>query len=73
MLQVEHPDSTAVSGFAYDPERRELYIRYRDGDPYTYLAVPRAAFREMNKAASIGKFVNEVIKPNYRFRKGAPI
>ncbi len=66
-------DSSAVSGVAYDEERRELYVRFRGGGAYTYLAVPAEEWLALCEAELKGTFVNQVIKTRYDVRDGAPI
>ena len=50
----------------YDEPRRILKIRFRSGRTYYYLDVPPAVHRDLLAAPSIGKYFNEVVKPNYR-------
>lgn len=45
----------------------ELVIEYANGSEYVYYGVMLGTFAELIKAVSIGKAVNEVIKPNHRF------
>ena len=65
--------STAISDYAYDKERRELYIRFRGGAAYTYRNVAQEDYAGLEETDSKGKFVNQVIKPKYEFTEGAPI
>jgi predicted RNase H-like HicB family nuclease len=65
--------SAAISQYAYDEVRRELYIRYRGGAAYTYHEVPLEDFVGLTETDSKGKFVNRVIKQRYVFTEGAPI
>ena len=66
-------DLSAISAIGYDEEGRELYIRFRGGGTYTYLAVPPEEWVALCEAESKGTFVNQVIKPKYEVREGAPI
>lgn len=71
---IEHPiDSSAISAIGYDEDSCELYIRFRDGGAYTYLDVPPEEWLALCDADSKGTFVNQVIKPGYEVRDGAPI
>jgi KTSC domain len=71
---IEHPvDSSAISVIGYDEESRELFVRFRNGDAYTYLDVPPEEWLALCDAESKGTFVNQVIKPRYEVRDGAPI
>jgi hypothetical protein len=66
-------DSSAIDRIGYDEERRELYVRFRGGGAYTYLAVPPEEWVALCEAESKGAFVNQAIKPRYEVRAGAPI
>ena len=62
-----HPvDSSVLLTVGYDGERRLLKVRFRNGRTYYYVDVPEPAHRELLEAESKGKYLNEVIKPNYR-------
>lgn len=66
---VSTPDSSAVTGFGYDPERRFLRIIFREGETYDYLRVPRRVFEALQAAPSKGQFVTAEVKGVYDFRK----
>jgi KTSC domain len=71
---IEHPvDSSAISKIGYEEESRELFVRFRDGGAFTYLDVPPEEWLALCDADSKGAFVNQVIKPRYEVRDGAPI
>lgn len=59
-------DSSVVLSIGYDDQRHILKVRFRNGRTYYYLSVPRNVYRQFIRAASAGKYLNEVIKPNYR-------
>jgi hypothetical protein len=64
-----HVASSAVRAVRYDHTRGELDVRYEDGEEYRYVDVPRSKFRSLLKADSIGRFVNQQIKPFHPARK----
>jgi hypothetical protein len=66
-------ESSAISAVGYDEDRRELHVRFRDGEAYTYLVVRPDEWLALCEAESKGGFVNRSIKPNHEVRKGAPI
>ncbi len=66
-------ESSALTAIGYDEESCELYVRFRDGGAYTYLAVPLEEWLALCEAGSKGAFVNQVIKRKYEVRDGAPI
>ena len=60
--------STSVDAVGFDPERNELTIRFVGGGSYVYGMVPIAVFEALLGADSLGRFVNERIKPRYPVR-----
>lgn len=61
--------STAVASVGYDPHSQILEVRYISGDLYAYLEVPAAVYDALLEAPSAGAFVNQEIKPFYRYNK----
>jgi hypothetical protein len=59
--------STAVEFASYDPDQHVMLIKYRGGGLYQYFGVPRGAYEAYRAALSKGTFVNENIKPKYRY------
>jgi hypothetical protein len=60
-------DSTAISAVAYN--NGTLYIRWSEGNSYTYSPVPSHKFQQLMTADSIGDYVNREIKPHYDCRR----
>ena len=58
-------DSSSVASVGYDAKQFILEIEFRNGRVYQYVDVPAAAHRLLLNAASIGDFVNTVIKPRF--------
>jgi KTSC domain-containing protein len=67
MVQVE---SVAVAEIAYDAARSALFVRFVDGDWYTYFEVPANVYRAFLTADSHGRFFHQHILDRYRFRRG---
>ena len=65
--------STEIERYRYDEARRKLFVRFRNGRPYTYHDVPLAEFLALEDAPSKGTFINRVIKAKYEVTEGAPI
>lgn len=61
-------ESSSIASVGYDDARCELEIEYRNGGSYRYLLVPKAAYRLLLQAPSIGEYVNRVIKPRFEAR-----
>lgn len=62
-------ESSCVARIGYDPASEEVYVEFLDSGLYAYQGVPPSAYDELADAESKGAFVNEVIKPRYRYRK----
>jgi len=65
--------SSVIKKYFYDPENKVLTIIYQSGAVYDYLDVSQEVFDEMRAAYSKGTFLNQKIKPNYRFAKKGEI
>ncbi len=62
--------STSVSAYAYDPETKELRVRFNTSHTaYVYEGVSRDMFQGLTTAGSVGGYVNQVIKPQHTVRK----
>ena len=59
--------STAVDWVDRDAKTGTVEIRYKGGDRYSYFEVPERVYLGIFNAASIGAYVNERIKPFYRY------
>ena len=62
---IGYPESSAVTLWMYS--NSHLTITYTGGKSYHYQEVPFTVVAQMLTAESIGKFVNAVVKPNYKF------
>lgn len=58
--------SSAVAAVGYDDHSRTLEIEFVSGEVYRYLDVGPASVVALLEAESIGRFVNERIKPYHR-------
>ena len=57
--------SSSVVSVGYDPTSFVLEVEFRSGGVYQYSHVPAAAHRLLLQAASIGDYVNTIIKPRF--------
>ena len=60
-------NSSNIDKVAY--EDGNLYVEYKSGGLYRYLDVPEAKHKELIESESKGKFMNEIIKENYKYEK----
>lgn len=58
--------SSSVNAVGYDPDTRMLEIEFRGGRIYRYADVPPQVHAAMMAAGSIGRFVNNNIRGQYR-------
>lgn len=61
--------STSISGVGYDPEARELYVKFRPSGTYVYSGVSEFVFRHLLMAPSKGEFINQEVRDAFEFRK----
>jgi hypothetical protein len=61
--------STVVANMQYDPERKNLTVRFVSGLVYEYLDVPEEVYASMKAARSKGTYLNQFIKGHYAYRK----
>ena len=67
-LQHVFTNSTALERARYDPETCVLDLWYAGGDRYSYFMVPPGIYEALIAAPSAGNFVNQRIKPRYRYK-----
>ena len=60
-------DSQAIAAIGHDAQGGTLFVRFRSGETYGYLAVPPAVFDAFLAAASKGRFFQGKIDPVYRY------
>ena len=58
--------STAVQGYTYDPKNQILSVQFVNGNKsYDYPNVPRDVVEDFGHAPSKGRFVHDVLQPEY--------
>jgi hypothetical protein len=57
--------SSQVAGVGYNPATQDLAIEYTSGGVYTYHGVAAEVHTDMMESESIGRFVNQAVKPVY--------
>ena len=72
-LQLRHEpvQSSNVHSVAYDEAHQVLEVQFRGGGVYQYVYVPKHVYDGLMSAPSVGKYMHQVVKPNYGFRKVA--
>lgn len=57
--------SSNVLSAGYDPEFQVLMVEFKNNSVYLYANVPPDIWEKMQLAESAGKFVSQVLKPNF--------
>ena len=63
------PESESVEEIGYDADGEEVWVRFKRSGLYVYSGVPSIVWEDFRAAPSKGRFVNEVLKPSYPYRR----
>jgi hypothetical protein len=63
---MPHVRSSVIASVHYDDMTATLFIEFKNGRLYAYTKVPRSAYLQLIKAASVGAYFNRRIRPKYR-------
>ena len=61
--------SSNVASIGYDPKSMLLEVEFKNGSIYQYFDVPENEYLNVISAESIGRYLNQNIKNNYRYCK----
>jgi hypothetical protein len=61
--------STVIRRFAYDSERRELWVEFVSGRRYVYEEVPETVVSAFGSAFAKGVYFNTRIRDHFRYRE----
>ncbi len=59
--------SSNVASIGYDPNTMTLEVEFRSGSIYQYFDVPEVEYRNLISAESVGRYLNQNVKGNYRY------
>lgn len=59
--------SSNLSTAAYDPETRDLRIKFQDGNEYVYHGVDPSTYRGLTLAGSAGQYLHRHIKGRFDY------
>lgn len=71
-MDREHVDSSSVRSVGYDGRSHTLEVEFVNGGVYDYLDVPATEADRLREADSLGRYLNQRIKPRYRVRRVQP-
>ena len=60
--------SSNVTAIGYNSDTKEMVVQWTRGKASTYMGVPADVADEAQRAYSVGSYINENIKPNYKHR-----
>ena len=63
-------DSEAIAEIRYEARQSTLFVRFVDGEWYSYYAVPADVHRAFVAADSHGRFFQSHIRGRYEYRRG---
>lgn len=66
-MRWEPVDSSAALAVRYNAKRRWLDVEYANGGQYRYFDVPADVHQELLATESIGTYLNQYVKPDYRY------
>lgn len=61
--------SKGIRAIAYDAQRRTLDVEFSSSKLYRYFDVSPAAYEWLLRAESKGRFINRLVKDNYRYER----
>lgn len=67
-ITKEITNSSQVTKVGYNEETKILTITFKTGKSYEYYDVPKDIFDSMLTAESIGKYLNQFVKPFYKYK-----
>ena len=71
-MRWQSVDSSAATAVRYNAKRHWLDVEYTNGGRYRYLDVPADVHQELLAAESIGTYLNQYVKPDYRYVRLSP-
>jgi len=72
LVDRERVDSSSVRSVGYDGRSHTLEVEFVNGGVYDYLDVPATEADRLRASESLGRYLNQRIKPRYRVRRVRP-
>ena len=61
--------SSVLAGFRYDPDGRQLWLRFQTGALFVYQMVPATLAQSLVEADSKGEYFNSAIRGRFPFQR----
>lgn len=68
-LKKHTVDSSNLEWIAFDKDKEELYIKFKNGGTYVYYNVPEDIFNNLLNAGSKGRYFWMKIRDVYEYKK----
>lgn len=68
-MEMHNVDSSNVAAIGYDEASQTLQVEFNNGSTYQYFDVPQAIFDSLLGASSVGQYLNQNVKGNYRYSR----
>lgn len=62
---IIHRQSTSIEFVGFNPDSNQLFVQFINGNSYIYEGVDLVIMDGARNCPSIGKYVNDFIKPSY--------
>jgi hypothetical protein len=66
---IDTPQSSNIVRFTYDDVSRVLKVEFKNGSVYDYFDIPEHVFNGMQNAPSVGQYLAQQVKGNYRYAR----
>ena len=63
------PGSSNVGAYSYDPQLRQLHVRFNSGHTYSYHDVDPSHVDGLANAGSVGQYMNQFIKGQHHYTR----
>jgi len=57
--------SSAIDAVGYDKDRQQMFIKFKQGDTYTFCRVPEGIYQGLLSANSKGRYYDDFIKDKF--------
>ncbi len=61
--------SSNVASIGYDANTMTLEVEFTNGSVYQYFDVPETEYQALVSTSSVGQYLNQNIKPNFRYAR----
>lgn len=64
-MEMVRVTSSAMDAVGYDKDKQRLFIKFKQGDTYTFCKVPESIHQGLMTAASKGSYYDNFIKDKF--------